>query len=168
MTDTSWALFALFLAVLLALAKPIGLWLAAVGEGRLPGPLARAEAAALRALRVPVEEMDWKAYAFGTLAFSAIGLLVASRAKTIEAVSGLTNLVLLPMWVLSGVFFSAKRFPDAIQPFIHALPLTALNDALRASLLQGTRLWDLGAELGILAAWLVVCFTLAMKLFRWR
>lgn len=75
MTDTSWALFALFLAVLLALAKPIGLWLAAVGEGRLPGPLARAEAAALRALRVPVEEMDWKAYAFGTLAFSAIGLL---------------------------------------------------------------------------------------------
>lgn len=105
---------------------------------------------------------------FGSLAFSSIGLLVASRARTIEAVSGLTNLVLLPMWVLSGVFFSAKRFPDAIQPFINALPLTALNDALRASMLQGTRVWDLGAELGILAGWLVVCFALAMKLFRWK
>jgi ABC-2 type transport system permease protein len=105
---------------------------------------------------------------FGSLAFSSIGLLVASRARTIEAVSGLTNLVMLPMWVLSGVFFSAKRFPDAVQPFISALPLTALNDALRASMLQGERLWELGPELGTLAAWLVVCFTLALRLFRWK
>jgi ABC-type polysaccharide/polyol phosphate export permease len=105
---------------------------------------------------------------FGSLAFSSIGLLVACRARTIEAVSGLTNLVMLPMWVLSGVFFSAKRFPDAVQPFISALPLTALNDALRASMLQGARLWDLGPELATLAAWLVVCFLLALKLFRWK
>jgi ABC-type polysaccharide/polyol phosphate export permease len=105
---------------------------------------------------------------FGSLAFSAIGLLVASRARTIEAVSGLTNLVMLPMWVLSGVFFSARRFPDAVQPFISVLPLTALNDALRASMLQGARLWEIGPELAVLAGWLVVCFGLALKLFRWR
>ncbi len=73
----------------------------------------------------------------GALAFAGIGLLVASRAQTIEAVSGLINLVMLPMWVLSGVFFSSSNFPDALQPFIRALPLTALNDALRAVMLEG-------------------------------
>jgi ABC-2 type transport system permease protein len=105
---------------------------------------------------------------FGSLAFSALGLLVASRAKTIEAVSGLANLVMLPMWVLSGVFFSARRFPDAVQPFISALPLTALNDALRANMLQGAHLWELLPQLAPLAICLVVCFSLALKLFRWK
>ena len=73
----------------------------------------------------------------GAVAFGGLGLLVASRARTIEAVSGLLNLVMLPMWVLSGVFFSAANFPAAMQPFIQALPLTALNDALRAVMLEG-------------------------------
>jgi ABC-type multidrug transport system permease subunit len=73
----------------------------------------------------------------GSLSFSAIGLLIASRLKTIEAVSGLTNVIMLPMWVLSGVFFSAQRFPDAVQPLIRALPLTVLIDALRGIMLQG-------------------------------
>ena len=67
-------------------------------------------------------------------------LLIASRARTIEAVSGLMNLAQVPMWILSGVFFSAQRFPDAVQPFISALPLTALIDALRAHMLQGAGL----------------------------
>ncbi|HEY8534891.1 MAG TPA: ABC transporter permease, partial [Vicinamibacterales bacterium] len=71
----------------------------------------------------------------GALSFGGIGLLVASRAKTVEAVSGLLNLVMLPMWLLSGVFFSASNFPDAMQPVIQALPLTGLNDALRAVML---------------------------------
>jgi ABC-type multidrug transport system permease subunit len=104
----------------------------------------------------------------GSLAFSALGLLIASRAKTIEAVSGLMNLVMLPMWVLSGVFFSAQRFPDAVQPLIAALPLTALIDALRATMLQGAGFVDLGRESATLGAWLVVCFVAALKLFRWR
>ena len=103
-----------------------------------------------------------------SLAFSAIGLLLAARPRTIEAVSGLMNLVQVPMWILSGVFFSAERFPDAAQPFIRALPLTAVNDALRAHMLQGAGILQLAPELGTLAAWLVVCFTLALKLFRWR
>src|SRR3970040_763845 len=68
----------------------------------------------------------------GAAAFAGLGLLVASRAKTVGGVSGLMNLVMVPMWICSGVFFSASRFPESMQPAIRALPLTALNDALRA------------------------------------
>jgi ABC-type multidrug transport system permease subunit len=103
----------------------------------------------------------------GSLAFSAVGLLIASRARTVEAVSGLMNVVMLPMWIVSGVFFSAQRFPDAVQPVIKALPLTALIDALRANMLQGAGFAQLARESGTLDAWLV-CFALALKLFRWR
>jgi ABC-type multidrug transport system permease subunit len=102
------------------------------------------------------------------LSFGALGLLIASRARTVEGVSGLMNLVMLPMWIFSGVFFSASRFPDALQPFIQALPLTAVIDALRANLLEGAGWSRLGPEVGIITAWLVVSFLLAVRLFRWR
>jgi len=104
----------------------------------------------------------------GSLAFSALGLLIASRAKTIEAASGLMNTAMMPMWIVSGVFFSAQRFPGVLQPMIRALPLTAVIDALRANMLQGANLAQVAPQLGVLGAWLVVCFTLALKLFRWR
>jgi ABC-2 type transport system permease protein len=103
-----------------------------------------------------------------SFAFSAMGLLVASRARTIEAVSGLMNLVVLPMWILSGVFFSAQRFPEFAQPLIRALPLTAFIDAMRGVLLQGVSLMHYGREMATLTIWLVVCFVAALKLFRWR
>ena len=103
-----------------------------------------------------------------SLAFSALGLLVASRAKTMEAASGLMNLVMLPMWILSGVFFSATRFPAVIQPFVRALPLTAAIDALRSNMLQGIGLSHLMMPIAILLAWLVVPFAVTMKIFRWR
>jgi ABC-type multidrug transport system permease subunit len=103
----------------------------------------------------------------GSLSFSAIGLLISSRLQTIEAASGVSNLVMMPMWVLSGVFFPAQRFPAAVQPVIHVLPLTALIDALRANMLQGEPLTRLAPQLGILAVWLVVSFSLALRLFRW-
>jgi len=104
----------------------------------------------------------------GSLSFSALGLLLASRAKTIEAASGLMNAVMLPMWIASGVFFSAQRFPDIVQPLIKALPLTAAIDALRANMLQGANLAAVAPQMAVLAAWLLVCFVLALKLFRWR
>jgi ABC-2 type transport system permease protein len=103
-----------------------------------------------------------------SLAFGAIGLLIASRAQTIEAASGLMNVVMMPMWILSGVFFSAQRFPDALQPVIRLLPLTAVIDALRANMLQGAGFVQLAPQLGILACWTIVCFTVALKIFRWR
>src|ERR1700760_386086 len=103
-----------------------------------------------------------------SLAFSALGLLIASRARTMEAASGLMNLVMLPMWILSGVFFSATRFPAVIQPFVRALPLTAAIDALRSNMLQGIGINHLMMPIGILLAWLVIPFAVTMKIFRWR
>jgi ABC-2 type transport system permease protein len=104
----------------------------------------------------------------GTLSFGAIGLLLATRARTIEAISGLMNLVMLPMWILSGVFFSSANFPDAVQPVIHALPLTALIDALRAIILDGATLTDVRRELAVLGIWGVAPFFAALRLFSWR
>jgi ABC-type multidrug transport system permease subunit len=103
-----------------------------------------------------------------SLAFSALGLLVASRARTVEAVSGLANLLMLPMWIFSGVFFSAANFPSVMQPYIQALPLTATADALRATMLQGVPLSSLGGELALITIWGMVPFVLALRLFRWR
>jgi ABC-type multidrug transport system permease subunit len=115
---------------------------------------------------------SWGTFILATLlaalAFSALGLLVASRVRTVEGASGLMNLVMLPMWIFSGIFFSASNFPDAAQPFIQALPLTAAADALRANLIEGATLQVLAPELGILGAWLVVSFVAALVLFRWR
>jgi ABC-2 type transport system permease protein len=102
------------------------------------------------------------------LAFGGMGLLIASRARTIEGVSGLMNLTMMPMWVLSGVFFSSSNFPAVAQPFIQALPLTATINALRATLLQGAGWAVVGPSLAIVGAWAVASFSLALKLFRWR
>ena len=104
----------------------------------------------------------------GAFAFAGLGLLVASRAKTIEGVSGLMNLVMLPMWILSGTFFSYSRFPDAMIPFVKALPLTALNDVLRAVMIDGEAVTALGAPIAIVGAWGAVSFVIALKIFRWR
>jgi len=101
-------------------------------------------------------------------AFGGLGLLIAARPRTIEGASGLMNLVMLPMWVASGVFFSASNFPSAIQPAIQALPLTAANDALRLTMLEGAGWGAVAPELAILAAWLLVTFPIALKFFRWR
>jgi ABC-type multidrug transport system permease subunit len=103
-----------------------------------------------------------------SLSFSAIGLLVSSRARTMEAVSGLMNLVMLPMWILSGIFFSATRFPAAIQPLVRALPLTAAIDALRGNMLQGISMGQLAAPVAILLAWAAVAFAVSLRIFRWR
>lgn len=104
----------------------------------------------------------------GAMTFAGLGLLASSRAKTIEGVSGLLNLVMLPMFVLSGVFFSASRYPDAVQPFIQALPLTALNDALRAVYNDALPFTAYAGELAILAAWMGIGFLLTLRLFRWQ
>lgn len=102
------------------------------------------------------------------LAFTSLGLLISSRVQTVEGVSGITNLVMLPMWIFSGVFFSASRFPDAMQPLIRLLPLTAVIDALRATVLRGAGLGGIVPELLVITAWLVLSFPLALWLFRWK
>ena len=103
----------------------------------------------------------------GAMTFGGLALLVSSRAKTIEGVSGLLNLVMVPGWVFSGVFFASSNFPDAMQPMVQALPLTALNDALRAVMNDGESLAAIWRELATLAAWGVASFALALRWFRW-
>jgi ABC-type multidrug transport system permease subunit len=105
--------------------------------------------------------------ALGATAFGGLGLLTASRAQKIESVSGLINLVMMPMWIFSGVFFSYERFPAAVQPFIKALPLTALNDALRATILEGSSLVSQSGRILILVLWGGISFVLALRWFRW-
>ena len=104
----------------------------------------------------------------GSAAFAGIGLLVASRVQTIETVSGLMNLVMLPMWILSGVFFSSERFPEIVQPAINLLPLTALNQGLRGIMLEGQSLATLWPQLALLTAYATITFTIALRVFRWR
>jgi ABC-2 type transport system permease protein len=103
-----------------------------------------------------------------SLTFSALGLLVASRARTMEAVSGLMNLVMMPMWIMSGVFFTAARFPAFMQPFVRALPLTAAISAMRANMLQGVTLDHMLPLLANLLFWFAVPFAVSLRIFRWR
>jgi ABC-type multidrug transport system permease subunit len=104
----------------------------------------------------------------GALAFGGLGLLIAARPRTVEGASGLMNLAMVPMWVFGGIFFSASRFPQAVQPFVQALPLTAVNNALRANMLEGASLAQVTPELAIVGAWLAVCFVVALRIFRWQ
>ena len=120
---------------------------------------------------VPVEGalLDLSAVALiGALAFGGVGLLTSSRARTIEGVSGIMNVVMVPMWILSGVFFASTNFPDVAQPVIRVLPLTALVDALRGVILNGDGLPGIGAELTVLVAWGTFSFALALRVFRWQ
>ena len=104
----------------------------------------------------------------GALACGSIGLLVGSRVRTLEAISGLMNLIMVPMWVLSGVFFSSSNFPEVVQPFIRVLPLTALVDALRGVVLEGASLGSIRLELLTLVAWAIVPFSIGLRIFKWR
>ena len=104
----------------------------------------------------------------GAFTFAGLGALIASRVQTLEGVSGLMNVVLMPMWVLSGVFFSYSRFPEVIHPFIQILPLTALNDALRAVMLDGAALSSTVMPVTVMSVWCVACVTIALKIFRWN
>ncbi len=104
----------------------------------------------------------------GGLTFSGLGLLIAARPRTVEGVSGLMNLVMLPMWLLSGTFFSSARFPMPLQPFIKALPLTALNDSMRAVMNDGVSLASNWSQVGVMLAWGVLSFAIALRIFRWQ
>jgi ABC-2 type transport system permease protein len=105
---------------------------------------------------------------FGATSFAGLGLLVSCRAQKLETVSGLMNLIMMPMWLLSGVFFSPERFPGAVQPFIQALPLTQFNYALRAVILEGAPLSSQLLRLAIIAAWGGVSYVCTLRWFRWN
>ncbi len=104
----------------------------------------------------------------GAASFGAIGLLIAARVQSVEAASGWMNFIMMPMWILSGTFFAYTKFPELMHPFLRALPLTALIDALRAIVNDGAALTSLGLEVAVLVAWGSVTFVLALKWFRWQ
>lgn len=104
----------------------------------------------------------------GAACFGAIGLLVAARVQSVEAANGWMNFIMMPMWILSGVFFAYSKFPELMQPFVRLLPLTALNDALRAIVNDGASIVELGPQLAVMGAWAVVPFLLALRWFRWQ
>jgi len=104
----------------------------------------------------------------GAFQFAGIGLLVASRAQTIETVSGLMNAVMLPMWIGTGLFFPIERFPLVIQPALKLLPLTPLNTALRGVMLEGASLTALVPEISLIALWGAATFIIALRIFRWN
>jgi len=66
------------------------------------------------------------------------------------------------------VFFAASNFPDAVQPLIQVLPLTALVDAMRAVILEGASFTAIRNELAIMAGWTILPFAVALKIFKWR
>jgi ABC-type multidrug transport system permease subunit len=104
----------------------------------------------------------------GALSFAGIALLIASRARNTETVTGLINVVQMPMFLLSGVFFSYARFPDFVQPAIRLLPLTALLDGMRAVMNEGAGFAAVAPQIGLLAATSVVSFVAGLKIFRWN
>ena len=104
----------------------------------------------------------------GAVCYAGIGMLAVARVRTIEGASGMINLATVPVWLFSGVFFSYERFPDAVQPLLRALPLTPLNDALRAIMLDGATLVAVLPDLAIVLAWGVVSFTAGLRFFRWE
>ncbi len=104
----------------------------------------------------------------GAATFAGMGVMAAARTRTTQGASGLINLLTMPMWLLSGVFFSYERFPEAVHPLLRALPLTALNDGLRALLIDGVGLFGIGMELAVLAAWGLGAYFVALVIFRWE
>ena len=104
----------------------------------------------------------------GAMEFAAIGLVVGSRAQTLETASGLMNLVMLPMWTLCGAFFSYERFPEFFHPLIKLLPLTPIIDSLRGVMMEGESLLAQWPEMLVMIGWTVIPFAVAMAIFRWR
>ncbi len=104
----------------------------------------------------------------GAASFAGISLLIGARVENTESANGWMNLVQLPMWVLSGAFFSYERFPSWLHMPIRALPLTALNDALRAIFNDGASIAATWPQLLVLGAWGIIGFFVALRTFRWQ
>ena len=104
----------------------------------------------------------------GSASFAGLALTIAARVESVEAANGWLNFATLPMWMLSGVFFSYERFPDFAHLPIRLLPLTALNDGLRAVTNEGAGVGELAFELGVLGAWTGLGFVAASLRFRWQ
>jgi ABC-2 type transport system permease protein len=104
----------------------------------------------------------------GAVAFLALGYVVASFASTEDAANGMTSVIQFPMMFLSGTFFPINQMPDVLQGVARVIPLTYLSDALRQVMVGGAAFAPLWLCFVVLLAWLVVCFGIAARKFRWQ
>jgi ABC-2 type transport system permease protein len=104
----------------------------------------------------------------GSMTFIALGYVIASFAKTEESANGMTSVVQFPLMFLSGTFFPIDAMPDALRTVARAMPLTYLGDALRQVMVGGTPFSPLWVCFVVLAGWLVACFAIAARFFRWQ
>jgi ABC-2 type transport system permease protein len=104
----------------------------------------------------------------GTLAFMAIGFIVAGLAKTPESAGPIAGFISFPLLFLGGVFFPIKNMPEFLQPIIKLIPITHLTNALRQVMNVGADLTTLWPEATILGGWLIVAFVVASFTFKWE
>ena len=104
----------------------------------------------------------------GSLAFISLGYVIASFAPTEDAANGMTSVVQFPLMFLSGTFFPIDAMPDFLKTIARALPLTYLSDALRQVMVDGTPFSPLWVCFAVLAAFLVICFAISARFFRWQ
>jgi len=103
----------------------------------------------------------------GNIAFTGIAIFVSSRTSNIQIGNGLINLVIMPMMILSGIFFSYHNFPDWAINLIHKLPLTLLADSIRSVFNEGAQLLEILPAFGILCLVGLAFFSVGIRIYRW-
>lgn len=107
-------------------------------------------------------------YLAGNFAFAGIAVFVSSHTSNTEVGNGLINFVVMPMMVLSGIFFSYHNFPEWSVPVIQVLPLTMLTDGIRSIFNEGAGYAEVAMPLLILTATGAVFFGAGLKIFKWH
>jgi ABC-2 type transport system permease protein len=104
----------------------------------------------------------------GGVAFIALGMCIGGRANTTDATAALSNLIVLPMTFLGGVFFPLDSAPGPIRVIAHFLPLTYLVQGLQDVAVRGHSFVSTLPDLGVLALFAAVFSALALRLFSWQ
>jgi ABC-type multidrug transport system permease subunit len=104
----------------------------------------------------------------GNIAFAGIAVFVSCHTSNTEVGNGLINAIVMPMMVLSGIFFSYHNFPDWSIPVINKLPLTILTDGIRSIFNEGAGYQQVALPVMILSATGVIFFLAGLKIFKWH
>ncbi len=104
----------------------------------------------------------------GLVVFMGFGFIVSGLAKSDNTIPPFANLITLPQFLIGGTFFSIDVFPKWLQWIAQAMPLTHLNNALRAVAFEGSNLWDERWEIAILLLWGIVVYAISIKVFKWE
>jgi ABC-type multidrug transport system permease subunit len=104
----------------------------------------------------------------GNIAFAGLAILISSHTSNTEVGNGLINFVVMPMMILSGIFFSYQNFPEWSLPVIRKLPLTILTDGARSIFNEGAGYREVALPILILTAIGILFFTIGLKIFKWH